>query len=78
MYSPLPQNSYYQYPYGQQYARPIQMEPSQAVGGQYNVSPMISQPGNYIKGRPVASLEEARAAQIDFDGSLHVFTDIGN
>ena len=54
------------------------MEPSQAVGGQYNVSPMISQPGNYIKGRPVASLEEARAAQIDFDGSLHVFTDIGN
>lgn len=78
MYSPLPQNSYYQYPYGQQYARPVQMEPSQAIGGQYNVSPMISQPGNYIKGRPVASLEEARAAQIDFDGSLHVFTDIGN
>ena len=26
----------------------------------------------------MASLEEARAAQIDFDGSLHVFTDIGN
>lgn len=34
--------------------------------------------GGYLKGRPVASLEEARAAQIDFDGSLHVFTDIGN
>ena len=31
-----------------------------------------------IKGRPVLSIEEARAAQIDFDGSIHVFTDIGN
>ena len=34
--------------------------------------------GYHLKGRPVASYEEARAAQIDFDGSLHVFTDIGN
>lgn len=32
----------------------------------------------YLKGRPVVSLEEARAAQIDLDGSLHIFTDIGN
>lgn len=31
-----------------------------------------------IKGRPVLSIDEARAAQIDFDGSIHVFTDIGN
>ena len=31
-----------------------------------------------LKGRPVVSIEEARAAQIDLDGSLHVFTDIGN
>ena len=31
-----------------------------------------------LKGRPVVSLEEARAAQIDLDGSLHIFTDIGN
>ena len=33
---------------------------------------------NYIKGRPVVSIDEARAAQIDLDGSLYVFTDIPN
>ncbi len=32
----------------------------------------------YLKCRPVASKEEARAFQIDLDGSLWVFTDIGN
>lgn len=31
-----------------------------------------------FKGRPVSSKEEARAAQIDFDGSIWIFTDIGN
>lgn len=35
-------------------------------------------PQNYLKGRPVVSIEEARAAQIDLDGSIHIFTDIGN
>lgn len=39
---------------------------------------MVGQSQNYIKGRPVVSMEEARAAQIDLDGSLFVFTDIGN
>lgn len=39
-------------------------------------APMI--PAGFIKGRPVVSIEEARAAQIDLDGSLHVFTDLGN
>lgn len=32
----------------------------------------------YLKCRPVASKEQARAAQIDLDGSLWVFTDVGN
>ncbi len=32
----------------------------------------------YLKCRPVASKEEARAFQIDLDGSLWVFTDVGN
>ena len=27
---------------------------------------------SYFKGRPVVSFEEARAAQIDFDGSLYI------
>jgi hypothetical protein len=35
-------------------------------------------PQQYLKCRPVSSKEEARAFQIDLDGSLWVFTDIGN
>lgn len=31
-----------------------------------------------IKGRPVVSIDEARASQIDLDGSLYVFPDLGN
>jgi hypothetical protein len=68
------QNSpYYQYPYNQQYQRLAQME-QQQVQPQYNAAPAQS----YLKGRPVVSIEEARASQIDLDGSLFVFTDIGN
>ena len=31
-----------------------------------------------LKGRPVSSLEEVRAAQIDFDGSLFIFPDLAH
>lgn len=31
-----------------------------------------------LKGRPVSSIEEVKAMQIDFDGSLFIFPDIGN
>lgn len=31
-----------------------------------------------LKGRPVASLEEARASTIDFDGSIFYFPDMAN
>jgi hypothetical protein len=31
-----------------------------------------------LKGRPVASLEEARAMTIDFDGSIFYFPDLAN
>jgi hypothetical protein len=68
-FSQLQQSPYYQYPYAQQYQRLAQME--QQAQQQYA-------PQNYLKGRPVVSLDEARAAQIDLDGSLFVFTDIGN
>lgn len=37
-----------------------------------------NQIGQYLKCRPVSSKEEARAFQIDLDGSLWVFTDLGN
>jgi hypothetical protein len=39
---------------------------------------MVQIPQNFLKGRPVVSIDEAKASQIDLDGSLHVFTDIGN
>lgn len=68
-------NGYYYNPY---------MQPS-IQQPQYPQRPETSQTayplnqGSYlIKGRPVASFEEARAAQIDLDGSLFVFPDIGN
>ena len=37
-----------------------------------------SQQPQFLKCRPVTSIEEARAAQIDLDGSLWVFADIGH
>lgn len=39
----------------------------------YNYQPTVN-----IKGRPVSSLEEVRAAQIDFDGSVFVFPDLAH
>jgi hypothetical protein len=67
--------NYYQYPYNQQYQRLAQMEQQQQIQPQY---PAAVAGQSYIKGRPVVSIEEARASQIDLDGSLFVFTDIGN
>ena len=39
---------------------------------------MVRNNNQFLKCRPVASKEEARAAQIDLDGSLWVFTDVAN
>lgn len=39
--------------------------------------PIYQQPLG-IKGRPVASIEEARASIIDFDGSIFYFPDLAN
>lgn len=70
MYNFPQQPQYYYQPQFQQRpqmpSQPMQMETQ---------APM---PQNFLKGRPVVSIEEARAAQIDLDGSLHIFTDIGN
>jgi hypothetical protein len=61
------------YPYNYQAAMTNQIRPDVT-------SYMMPQPAipAYLKGRPVSSLEEARAAQVDLDGSLFVFPDIGN
>lgn len=43
-----------------------------------NYMGLLSQQSYFLKCRPVSSKEEARACQIDLDGSLWVFTDINN
>lgn len=50
--------------------------PQQTQQYQYmRQQPLISQG---LKGRPVSSLEEARASSIDFDGSVFIFPDLAN
>lgn len=66
-----PQNGFYSYMYptaATTYARPDA------------ISYMLPQaaPSAVLKGRPVSSFEEARVAQIDLDGSLSIFPDLGN
>lgn len=36
------------------------------------------QSASFLKGRPVSSLEEARASAVDFDGSVFYFPDLAN
>ena len=80
MYNNLPQQTPYIYNYGlaqyQRGATPIQEAQVQASAQQTSAFMMPQQ--NYIKGRPVVSIDEARASQIDLDGSLYVFPDLGN
>ena len=47
---------------------------------QQTTQPLMQQTQPFIglKGRPVSSLEEARAAAIDFDGSVFFFPDLAN
>ena len=68
MYNNIPQQTPAYYYMPQNYSRPQQELQMQ----------MYPQQQNYIKGRPVVSIDEAKASQIDFDGSLFVFPDIGN
>ena len=82
MYNNLTQPNPYGYGYNQQgYQRQIPMQTQDApiVPSAQPYSNMMMMPqANYIKGRPVVSIDEARASQIDLDGSLHVFPDLGN
>lgn len=66
-YNPYMQTQQRGYPYPQQPQYPQQM-------GQMN-QPM--QP-SVLKGRAVTSYDEAKAAMIDLDGSIHIFPDINN
>lgn len=57
------------------YYYPQQQNAAAAAYMQPQIQPQVPQG---LKGRPVSSIEEVRAAQIDFDGSLFVFPDIAN
>ena len=56
-----------QYPYGVNYSNILTKQPYQNF-----------QQTQFLKCRPVSSKQEAMAFQIDLDGSLWVFTDVGN
>lgn len=55
------------YGYPQQAYYPQQQKPNYAVSNPVG-----------LKGRPVTSLEEARASIVDFDGSIFFFPDLAN
>lgn len=79
MFNNLPQQApaYYYMPQNYQRSAPqVENAPVSAPMTPY-ATPIMSQ-FNYIKGRPVVSIDEARASQIDLDGSLYVFPDLGN
>lgn len=84
MYNNLTQQTPYMYGYGMQpqYQRMIQQPQTESAPTvtqqQPYTAPVMMSQGNYIKGRPVVSIDEARASQIDLDGSLYVFPDLGN
>lgn len=65
MYQNLPGYYPYNTPYQTQYMQQPQ-------------TPIMTQSQNFLRGRPVVSYEEARAAQIDLDGSVFIFTDLAN
>lgn len=74
MYNNLFQQSPYyqaQMPQYQRFAPATQEMPQIPINYQQSAP-------NYIKGRPVVSIDEAKASQIDLDGSLYVFPDLGN
>lgn len=71
---------YYGYNMPAQYQRQVVAQ-QEAPSTQTPTAPSYSMPlvqQNFIKGRPVVSIDEARASQIDLDGSLYVFPDLGN
>ena len=75
MYNNFQQNPYF--PYGYQQKTNYNMPNYSAATLPYG-SIEAGLPQNYLKCRPVSSIEEVRAAQVDLDGSLFVFPDIAN
>lgn len=53
-------------------------QPQQPTYQSYMMNRPVYQAALGLKGRPVASIEEARASIIDFDGSIFYFPDLAN
>ena len=51
-------------------------QPNQSPAATYQ--PQLRQQPVGLKGRPVSSIDEARASSIDFDGSVFYFPDLAN
>ena len=62
----------------QQRINNLQNQYNQMFPQQEMMQQQVPQQMQMIKGRPVSSLEEARASMIDLDGSMYVFTDVAN
>lgn len=60
----------------QQRMNNLQSQYNQMFPQQEMMQQQVPQQMQMIKGRPVSSLEEARASMIDLDGSMYVFTDV--
>lgn len=78
MYNNLPQQAPAYYYMPQSYQRPIPQMQENNTQTPATYAPSLIPQQNFIKGRPVVSIDEARASQIDLDGSLYVFPDLGN
>lgn len=65
------------YPYGYNPYMPQQPYQNQNFQ-QQQMQPQQNQIQNNIKGRAVSSIDEARAAMIDLDGSVSIFPDVAN
>ena len=79
MYNNIPQQQGYNAPYylNTPYSG-YNLSPQQYQYQRQSSEIPTSVPLNYIKGRPVSSIDEAKASQIDLDGSLNIFPDLSN
>lgn len=73
-----PMNGNVQQNLAQQRMNNLQNQYNQMFPQQEMMQQQVPQQMQMIKGRPVSSLEEARASMIDLDGSMYVFTDVAN
>lgn len=81
MYNYTPYGGVGMSPYQQQLTQNRMEQLQGQYNNMYNQNMMQNQQQQNIqmlKGRPVSSYDEAKAAMIDLDGSMFVFTDIAN